>query len=221
MHLIAVIEEFLTVILLFIILLIAFKRPKKTSLKLITIYVAVSLITNLIDGISDVIYYNGFLYGVSFSVQIVLEIFLINLFLFLKFKRTSFRMVTVFCTLPFLFIGFRFWILQPQYSTGFYPIEWGTEGIFISIPSLLLIFEILKSDFKTDLNSNPDFIIAAGLLFYFSLSVPIFFYLSNVFFDNNIHYTYLYLENLVDFFYIVLLLVLIKAYLCPIEISQD
>jgi hypothetical protein len=163
----------------------------------------------------DLLKIQGHLYGGNFSVFVVLEIAIINSFLFSKMRKHNFRILTALCSVLFYIACSILWFNHPDAFFANVPSLFGIEGIFIAIPSLLLIYEILKSDLTVDLNLNPNFIIASGLLFYFGLSVPIFFYSGNVFFSNDIREIYLFLLFLLLIFYIVLLLTFIKAYLCP------
>ncbi|HEY1871058.1 MAG TPA: hypothetical protein VGG71_08370, partial [Chitinophagaceae bacterium] len=67
------------------------------------------------------------------------------------------------------------WIIKKNYFFSFTPDLFGIENILVLIPCLLNIIEILKSDLKTDLKYDPNFIVTCGLLFYFSISIPTFF----------------------------------------------
>jgi hypothetical protein len=109
------------------------------------------------------------------------------------------------------------WMITIKNHVAFshYPVLEGVEYIFVAIPSILLIFEILKSDLATELRFNPYFFIASGLLFYFSLCVPITFFLGNAFFTNNTVAIYQYLVDVTFLFYAVLVYTFVKAYLCP------
>jgi hypothetical protein len=212
-RLITEIAESIIVLLLLYALIIAFRHRGK-NLKLITIYVLVSTIFSSVDTIMFIFNSHDYrLLSVMYNSYDIFEFLIINSFIFSRLRSASFRIINILCVLVYFsmcYIDFSHF-----YFTNHTPILSGIGYIFIAIPSLLLLFEILKSDLTTDLRLNPDFLIASGLLFYFSLSVPMSFFLGNAFFTNNILDISEYLVSINYIFYLVLLYTFIVAYSCP------
>jgi hypothetical protein len=207
------ISESISVLFLAFTLIIALKH-RDNNLKLITIYIVVTIIYSLTDVWACIFTPTNYKFlSVLYNSYDILEFTIINSFIFSRLRSTTLRIVSVLC---FLFYFLMCYIdFSHFHFSNFTPIMAGIGYIFIAIPSLLLIFEVLKSDLKTDLRSNPDFLIGSGCLFYYSLCIPISFFLGNAFFANNILDIAPYLVCLTYFFYAFLIYTFIRAYLSP------
>jgi hypothetical protein len=215
-RLITEIAESITVLMLVYALIVALKYRRNNNLILITIYIVVSIVFGLVDVLMSIIKHDAYtFFAAMYNLYDVFEFCIINTFLFLEMKYNSSRIGTLLCSAIYFSICAIAWFIKFHAFFQYTPILQGIEYIFIAIPSLLLIFEILKSDLITELRFNPDFLIASGLLFYYSLSVPIMFFLGNAFFSYDTRDIYQYLVDVTYVFYAVLIYTFIKAYLCP------
>ena len=106
-----------------------------------------------------------------------------------------------------------FWISPSLGFFTFMPTLYGIQDLFITIPCLLYIYDLFRSEEVTDLKTNPHFYIACGFLFFHSTTFPF-------------HMTYKKLYNITPEIQQVLVLVeitlrlimyltILKAFLCP------
>jgi hypothetical protein len=106
-----------------------------------------------------------------------------------------------------------FWI-SPRFGIStFMPTLYGIQNLFITLPCLLYIYELFKSEEEVDLKTNPHFYIACGFLFFYATTFP--FYMT---------YKTLYditpeilhgLNSVQSFLSIILFFTILKAFLCP------
>ena len=197
-------------------LVVAYKKRKKNSLPFVTIYLAVSIIFYSLDVLVSIFGYgdDSFFAGMYNSYGLF-ELCIINTFLFLKIKSKSFQFAVILGSCIYFSMCAIAWFINFHAFLKFTPFLPGIESIFIAIPSLLLIFEILKSGLAEDLRSNPVFLISSGLLFYHSLCVPIMFFLGYLQLNNVIPGYYQYLMDITFIFYAIFIFTVVKAYLGP------
>lgn len=207
------IVESITVVMLVYALIVALKH-RNEKLKLITIYIAVSIIFGTIDVLISIFNSRAYIFlAIMYNSYDIFEFLVINFFIFSRLTSTKFRIISILCML--IYFSMCCIAFSLVFFTAYTPILAGIGYIFIAIPSLLLIFEILKSDLSTELRFNPDFLIASGCLFYYSLCVPTMFFIGNAFFTNYTLGIYQYLMCLTYVFYLVLTYTFVMAYLCP------
>jgi hypothetical protein len=149
----------------------------------------------------------------------VLEIIIIYYFLYFKIKRIQFRILMGFFLTLFLSTCVIFWTVRKNTLFSFAPDLFGLECLLITIPCLFYVYEILRTEYFLDLKSNVKFIITCGLLFNFSLLVPIYFSWSTLF-QINPDFNKI-LNFLSILFYSLLVIVFVKAYLCPITVQKQ
>jgi hypothetical protein len=209
--------KFILTLMLFYTLLKAFKRQRQNHLKLITIYIIVSFFFNAIDILLWFLkdQHDNF-QSKMYSIFDLFELSVLNSYLFSNLKSLKFRITAVLCSLSYFSLCAIAWYQFPQRLFDYSPLLQGIECIFIAIPSLLLLFEILKSDLATDLPSNPAFLISSALLFYFSIGVPTSFFYGLPWFINNVPNISIYLISITSVFYGVLIYMFIRAFLCSV-----
>jgi hypothetical protein len=206
-------ETFLVSILVYA-LVVAYKHRKKNSLTLITIYIIVSIIFYSLDILISIFDYGAdAFFAAMYNSYGLFELCIINTFLFLKIKSKSFQFAVILGSCIYFSMCAIAWFINFHAFLKFTPFLPGIESIFIAIPSLLLIFEILKSGLAEDLRSNPVFLISSGLLFYHSLCVPIMFFLGYTQLINKIPDYYQYMIDITFIFYAVFIFTVVKAYL--------
>ncbi len=149
----------------------------------------------------------------------VFEIIIIYYFIYFKIKRILFRVTMILLLTGFLSICVIFWTVRKNTFFAFAPDLFGLECFLITIPCLFYVFEILRTEYYVDLKSNAKFIIACGLLFNFSLLVPIYFswyilFQINSDFNKILNFLSILLSSL-------LAIVFVKAYLCPITVQKQ
>ncbi len=122
-----------------------------------------------------------------------------------RFLMGSYAIITGICI--------YFWMSQEYGITTFIPLLYGLENLFITIPCLLFIYELFKSEEEIDLKTNPHFYIACAFLFFYGATFP--FYIT---------YKTLYAETpaiavVLSSVQIVLIIIMyvtiMKAFLCP------
>ena len=149
----------------------------------------------------------------------VLEIIIIYYFIYFKIKRILLRVLMVLLLISFLSICAIFWTVKKNTFFAFAPDLFGLECFLITIPCLFYVFEILRTEYYIDLKSNAKFIITCGLLFNFSLLVPIYFSWYTLFQINSDFNKILNFLSIL--FSSILALVFVKAYLCPITVQKQ
>jgi hypothetical protein len=191
-------------------------RDKKELIP-IQVYIVVSFIFNFIAKIFDS-YPKNSTYNhigeVALNIYSLLEIAILYYFLFVRIKGNKFRITIIIFFATYLLICFAFWTIRKNAFFAFSPDLFGIECLLITIPCLFYIYEILKSDLPVNLNSDINFIITCGILFYFSISIPSYFSWYNLTLIAPGIVRILILFN--SFFYTVLFFSFMKAYLCPI-----
>ena len=181
----------------------------------IQLYIILSLIVNLVTRIVIMLPENHplkYLPMFVFNISSIFEMAFIYLFLYSRVSIAKFRMVIMSLFITYLLICLALWILKTNSIFSFAPVLFGIQSIFIAIPSLFFIYEILKSDFDFDLKADSNFIIACGILFYYSISIPIFFGWYNLFYIAPEFTKILVFSNFI--FATLLIISFIKAYLC-------
>ena len=155
----------------------------------------------------------------SMNVFSILEISLIYYFLYYKISGTKSRMTIKILWLIYLLICGIIWISKKNNIFSFTPDLFGIESILILIPCLINIFEIFKSDFKTDLKKDPNFIATSGVLFYFSVTIPTYFSWFPLYYQFPKFENVLLLLNMI--YSIILIMTFMKSYLCLIPDQQQ
>ena len=200
--------------------IISLIHRKKKNLLPIQLYIIGSFIFNFIAKIFDAFPKNLYNIGeVSLNINSLLEISLLFCFLFVRIKGRRFRILILVFFLTYLSTCCIFWIIKKNSIFTFSPDLFGIECILITISCLFYIYEILKSDLHIDLQSDTNFIITCGILFYFSISIPSYFSWYNLHLMAPEIERILLISNSV--FYTILFISFIKAYLCPIPVQKQ
>jgi len=213
--------EILSLVATFAALSISIVYRDKKNLLPIQFYIVICIIVTLID-LSYSFFINRQLLPLLFAIQNVqtlLEISLIYYFLYTKLKGKRFRnSLKIFISVYFIFCFF-IWVYKKNSFFEFAPNLLGIEGLLIIIPCFFLIYEILTGDLRIDLKSNSNFIVACGILFYFSISIPIFFCWGSLYYLSPGSDKILTITNQLCF--TILIISFMKAYLCPIPDQQQ
>jgi hypothetical protein len=212
------IANWLTLIAIMFAFRMSISNKKRSDLFPIKLYIIVSLIANLLLNIFDAFILNGpwkNIEQVTFNIYSLLEITLLYYFIYNKIKGKWLRLTMLISYTIFFSICVVGWTLNKKLFYSFAPEISGFEGILITISCLFYINELLKSDLIINLKSNSNFIISCGMLFYFSISVPIYFSWYNLHYLTPDFKEIFVLVNSV--LYIILFISFTKAYLCPIS----
>jgi hypothetical protein len=196
-------------------LIVSLIHRDKRDLIPIQLYIIVSLLVNGILNFNDVF----FLYRKNrdfdtalVNIYSILEISILYYFLFKRIKKPNFQLSMKILLVSYLAICIILWSYKVKGVYSFTPNLFGFQGIFIIVPCLFYIYEILKSDFLIDLKNNGNFIVTCGILFNFGITTPSYFswynlyYISPEFIKINIVTNYI--------FYTILFISFMKAYLC-------
>lgn len=190
---------------------------KKRDLIPIQLYIIVSLITNIVTGIIEL--FSSYKKNDEFETAIVnlysiLEISLLYCYLYNIVKKPNFRNSMKILLIIYFLICTILWIVKVKGIFSFTPNLFAFEGIFIIVPCLFYIYEILKSDFLIDLKNNANFIITCGILFYFGITIPSFFSWYNLYYISPGFIKIIIITNYS--FYTILFMSFMKAYLCTV-----
>jgi hypothetical protein len=196
-------------------LVVSLIHRDKRELIPIQLYIIVSLLVNGILNFNDVFYpyrKNRDFDTALVNIYSILEISILYYFLFKRIKNPNFQLSMKILLVSYFTICTVLWSFKVKGVYSFTPNLFGFQGIFIIVPCLFYIYEILKSDFLIDLKNNGNFIITCGILFNFGITIPSYFswynlyYLSPEFIKINILTNYI--------FYTILFISFMKAYLC-------
>jgi hypothetical protein len=212
------IVDWFAITIIFITTVVSFIRRNKKGLFPIRLYIVLSLSLNLLSKFLTSLpeSYNGKnIEQLIFNINSVVEIFIIYYFLYIRIKGKGLRTSMIILALTYVSTCTFFWKYKKDAIFYFAPALFGIEDLLIIIPCIFYIYEIMKSDLKIDLKSDSYFIVTCGILFYFSVSIPsnlawYDLYIISPGFDK-----ILILSN--NFFYTILILSFLKAFLCPIQ----
>ena len=200
---------------------ISIYHRRHKQLFLIQIYIAASLLLDILVSSTDPLISNNKTWFeidcVSLNLYAILEITLLSLFICSAIvKRTIAHIVKTLCIIYILFC-FSIWIYFSKAITSNTPYLFALEGILITTICLLYFYDLMHSLPKEGIRTKPDFWIASGILFYFSTTGPYYLMIRN--FD--------YISTMNSFFTSVnyclsplLFFAFIKAYLCPIRTQE-
>jgi hypothetical protein len=184
----------------------------------IQIFIVISIITYLITdiiSIKPITENHRNFWQALVNINSIFEIALIHIFLYARIKSKLFRNIILIFSLVYICISLFIWYVIDKAFFSFMPDLFGIEGILILIPCLFYVFELLRSDLEIDLRSNPNFIVTCGLLFYFSITIPIWFSWYNLYFITMKFNNTLILVITISF--IILIISFTKAFLCPVQ----
>jgi amino acid transporter len=220
MDLAYILVEFVCTIFILIAFIVSTAHRDKTNLIPIQIYILSCLILNIVD-LAYLIFGehhdHPILHAIQ-NIQTILEIILILYFFFVRLKRKGFRITLLIFILFFLTTCGILWI---KTENGFFKLAadlLGIEAFLITSASLLYLYEILSSNYLEDLRSHPNLIITCGVLFNFGITVPIYFCWDTL--------SYLAPESekilsiVSQICFNILLVSIVKAYLCPLPKQQ-
>ena len=212
--------EIICTIFITIAFFISIVHRSKKYLFPIQLYIFSCLILNIIDlafGFYGKNQYRFVMYAI-YNIQTIFEIFLILYFFYVRLKRKGFRNALISFISFFLLICFVLWIKKESAFFLYIPALLGIEAFLITSASLLYLYEILNNDYLEDLKSNPNFIITCGILFNFGITVPIYFCWDTLF--NLAPGSYRILSIISQICFNILIISIVKAYLCPIPNHQ-
>jgi hypothetical protein len=152
--------------------------------------------------------------SVTMNIYSLLEISLLYIFLYTRITGKRYRISMISFFVVYFSVCISFWFGNHKALYSFGPALFGLEDLFIAIPCLFYIYEIMKSDLDVDFKSDANFIITCGILFYFSITTPYFLAYYNLAATAPI---FLHLCSIFNaIFYGLLFLSFLKAYLCTI-----
>ncbi len=210
-----------SLIFTFAALFISIVRRDKKYLLPIQLYIIICVIVATIDLVFTIFVndYSHHLLSAIQNVETILELILIHYFFYTRLQRKGFRNTLIIFTLTFLIICGVFWLKIEKSFFSFAPAILGVEGLFITTASLFYLYEILNNDLVIDLKSNSNFIIACGILFYFGITIPIFFAWYSLYYLSPGSDQILTITNQICF--TILIISFMKAYLCPVPNQQQ
>jgi hypothetical protein len=198
--------------------IVSIRYKNKQHLFLIRLYILASFLNNIILKLLEHLAPANLiapLASAEINIYSIIQTSLLILFIYKKIQKKVFRSIILIIYLLYPII----WIIIAAFIkrgiTSSIPPILGLEGILIIIPCLFYYSELLKSDFGVDFMSNDSFIIICGIFFYFSTTIPFYFFYF-ILFKISLSYYFFYVSfNLI--MYSVFFVLLIKAYLCPYQ----
>lgn len=186
---------YLSLLLGFIPVLLAFFFPKKTkNLRLISIYLFAALFTDLfLNPISEVYFNSQF---VASKIFTVIEFLLVSLFLFpliqLKLKKLIF---IVFSSLFIVTIFTENILINNQ---DFDSVSTGVSALIVLIYSIIYLFSKLSFDLSPEsFKIDATFLIVSSILIYFSGTFFIYILTKNNYLDEDFRSSYSLINALV------------------------
>ena len=215
------IAQWFSLTTLIVAFIISMMHRNKRDLLPIQIYIIISMLLNLFINFLAFFPENGSYNNVgeaAVNINSIFEISLIYNFLYVKIRSNKFRNSMIILLIFYISICLILWTHYKNTLGSFMPDLFGIEGLLIIIPCFFYIFEIFKSDLAIDFKTDANFIVACGILFYFSITTPICFCWYNL------YYIYLGFNKVlilsIAVFFIILIISFMKAYLCPIRNLQ-
>lgn len=159
------------------------KRHRET--KYLFIYAAASFTETLISIIISTWYPEAREMGVSnmfINVFLIIEIAVLYHFYLQVFRLVRVRIILKTILIMYVTSMISVWLIRNSFhkDAGIFFI---LQAILILIPGLYYFFEIAKSSSRTNLLSDPVFLVMIGILLYFGCTLPLF--LSDSFLDLN------------------------------------
>jgi hypothetical protein len=211
------IADWISLLVIMSCLIISFVKRNNQDLLPIQVYIITSFIFNFSAKIFDYHYKslaNNHISEVVLNVFSLLEISILYYFLLSRIKNSKFRIANKILLLIYYSTCTILWSIKKNSFFAFSPDLFGIECILLVIPCFLYIHEILNSELHINLNSDPNFIITCGILFYFSVSTPSYFSWYNLRLVAPGILRLLILSN--SIFYAILFFSFMKAYICTI-----
>jgi len=210
------VAEYISIAIILITLIISFLHQEKKGLRLIQLYIFISLFVNVILKILDYSLEKAStrrLSNLFINIYSLLEISILFFFLRGIIKERRFRISMNIFFLLYILICAIVWTFLNGAIFKSIPALYGFENLFLTIWCFFFMYETMKSDLIINFKSDSNFIAICGILFYFSITTPFFF---SIYTLNKIG-----LQNLFYFFnsisYTLLFIAFMKAYLCPIQ----
>lgn len=210
------IADYISLIIILSTLIISLLHQEKKELRLIQLYIIISLFANVILKILDYSIEriaSRKLSNLFINIYSLLEISILFYFLRGIIKERRFRVSMNIFFLLYILICSIVWTFLNGGIFISIPALYGFENLFLTIWCFFYMYETMKSDLIINFKSDSNFIAICGILFYFSITTPYFF---SIYTLNKIG-----LQNLFYFFhsisYTLLFIAFMKAYLCPIQ----
>jgi hypothetical protein len=202
--------------------IISVKSKNSKNLQPIKVYIFLSVIFNLTIKITDMLpqtYLVTSIAHITINIFSILEFSLIYYFLYSRIAGVQFRKSMIVIFIIYIAFCAIIWTTIAGSFISFIPPLFGIEGLLITIPCFFYIYEILRSDLTVNLNSDANFIITCGTLFYFCVSIPTYLSWHNLFYLSPGIDKLLLLSN--SIFYTILFISFMKAFLCNIQAQKQ
>jgi len=202
--------------------IISLKSRNCKNLQPIKLYIFFSVVFNLTIKITDILPQTKVVTNIAhitLNIFSILEFTLIYYFLYSRIIGVRFRKSMIVIFIIYIAFFIIIWTFIPNSFTSFIPPLFGFEGLLITIPCFFYIYEILRSDLTINLNSDANFIITCGTLFYFCISIPTYLSWHNLFYLAPGIDKILLLSN--SIFYAILFVSYMKAFLCNIQAQKQ
>ena len=155
----------------------------------------------------------------TMSIYIIIELFIISFFFY---KKISSKVLKNFIL---LFNGSLFLalciacLIRGEIISEYYSEIAAIEALIILINCILLFVQILNDESDLPLLKSPDFIITAGIFFFFSFTCPFYMLYKYLSTNNILLINSFYTVNNIG--YVVLFISFLKAYQCQIRLNKS
>ena len=198
-------------------LIASFLHKIKKNLLPIQIYVVISLIVNIILKISDLVPKNSISKMINYTVLNIYSIFEISLLYFFIYQILTRRKLKVSLLILFTLYSVIYISILFLYQKSFIFSQgppFALENLLITIACFFVIYEFMNSNAVLNFESNANFIIICGILFYYSITIPFYFSYSLL---EKISPEFFKIFSILNYvFYALLFFSFTKAFLCQL-----
>ncbi len=210
------IADWLAIISIIIAFIISLTHRDNKALLPLQVYIFISLVVNMFLEIIESLPNYDPLGRIASSVSnmySLIEISLLFYFIHSNLNRKKFRFILKLLLLFYYSTCILIWTSKYQALFFIVPHLFGIENFLISITCLFYFYEVLNSELELNFKSDAIFIAICGLLFYFSIMTPLLF---SYFIWYNVAPELNQIVRIMNMiFYTILIISLMKAYLCP------
>jgi hypothetical protein len=194
--------------LAFVTSLISFKQAYSVHLKLFSIFLGISLLTEICANyLIDFLHLDSN-YPVYYCFMLVEYIMFAYYFRRIIVSKTTKNIISIFLLIfPFFWLFTGIFIFNEEKSWNSYVVMAG--DLFTICVSARFLYELFTADKLIDFRKSPEFWIAAALIFYSCCELPITGILNYLYYNNSS------LNGLLQILNIIMYLIFIYAFLCP------
>jgi len=156
--------------------------------------------------------------ALSINIYLLVELIVISYFFYENIKNPKIKKTILLFNGSLSILLLIILIIKKDFITIHYSLIAAYEAIMILINCIFIFVQILEDDSNDSLRNSPDFIITAGIFFFFSITCPVF--ILNTYF-RNIYFIYDKIGIINNLGYLVLFLTILIAFQCKIRLKKS